>query len=246
MAQPDLPTGANENLLLAALPPAELQRLRPLLQDVHFTLGQALYESCEELKYIYFPTTAVITLLYTMEDGSTAEMGLVGNDGAVGIAVFLGGEATPNRAVAQIAGRAYQMRASALREEFARGGPLQPVLLRYTQAFITQISQTAVCNRLHSVEQRLCRWLLVCHDRVKSDELLMTQELIASMLGMRREGVTVAAARLKDAGWIDYTRGRIRILNRAGLEATACECYRIVKEELDRLSRPDGRSVPKV
>lgn len=245
MAQSDQPPSAHENLLLAALPPAELQRLRPLLQEVYFSLGQTLYDSCEQLNHIYFPTTAVITLLYTMEDGSTAEMGLVGNDGAVGIALFLGGEATPNRAVAQIAGRAYQMRSSALREEFARGGPLQLVLLRYTQALITQISQTAVCNRLHSVEQRLSRWLLLSHDRVKSDELLMTQELIASMLGMRREGVTVAAARLKDAGLIDYTRGHIQILNRAGLEATVCECYRIVKDELDRLSRPDGRSGPR-
>jgi CRP-like cAMP-binding protein len=241
MIQSDRPTGPNENLLLAALPPAELQRLQPLLHEVPFALGQAVYETCEELKHIYFPTTAVITLLYTMEDGSTAEMGLVGSDGAVGIALFLGGEATPNRAVAQIAGRAYQMRASALREEFARGGPLQLVLLRYTQALITQISQTAVCNRLHSVEQRLSRWLLVCQDRVNSDELLMTQELIGSMLGVRREGVTVAAARLKDAGLIDYSRGHIQILNRAGLEATVCECYRIVKEELDRLSRPDRR-----
>ena len=246
MAQSDQPPDARENLLLAALPPAELQRLLPLLQDVSFSLGQTLYGSCEELKHIYFPTTAVITLLYTMEDGSTAEMGLVGNDGAVGIALFLGGEATPNRAVAQIAGRAYQMSASALREEFARGGPLQLVLLRYTQALITQISQTAVCNRLHSVEQRLCRWLLLSHDRVKSDELLMTQELIASMLGMRREGVTVAAARLKDAGLIDYTRGRIQILNRAGLEATVCECYRIVKDELDRLSGPGRPTEAKV
>jgi CRP-like cAMP-binding protein len=245
MAQSDLPTGARENLLLAALPPADLQRLRPLLQEVHFSLGQTLYESCEELNHIYFPTTSVITLLYTMEDGSTAEMGLVGNDGVVGIALFLGGEATPNRAVALIAGHAYQMRSSALREEFARGGPLQLVLLRYTQALITQISQTAVCNRLHSVEQRLCRWMLLCHDRVESDALLMTQELIASMLGVRREGVTVAAARLKDAGLIDYSRGHIQILNRAGLEATVCECYGIVKEELDRLSSPDGRSAPR-
>ena len=246
MGQSDQPTDAHDNLLLAALPPAELQRLRPLLQEVHFSLGQTLYDSCQQLSHIYFPTTAVITLLYTMEDGSTAEMGLVGNDGAVGIALFLGGEATPNRAVAQIAGRAYKMGARALREEFARGGPLQLVLLRYTQALITQISQTAVCNRLHSVEQRLSRWLLLSHDRVKSDELLMTQELIASMLGMRREGVTVAAARLKDAGLIDYTRGHIQILDRAGLEATVCECYRIVKDELDRLSRPDGRFGPKL
>jgi CRP-like cAMP-binding protein len=237
MAQPTELMGARANLLLAALSQAEFQRLQPLLEKVHYSLGQALYESSEQLDHISFPTTAVVTLLYTMENGSSAEMGLVGNDGAVGIALFLGGETTPNRAVAQIAGHAYRMRASTLREEFARGGPLQHVLLRYTQALITQVSQTAVCNRLHSVEQRLCRWLLLSHDRAQSNELLMTQELISNMLGMRREGVTVAAARLKDAGLIDYTRGHIKVLDRAGLEAAVCECYRIVKDELDRLFR---------
>lgn len=225
-----------ENHLLFALPDTERKRLSPTLQSVSLSLGQVVYEYSEYLEHIYFPTTAVVSLLYTMRDGSTAEMGLVGNDGAVGIALFLGGETTPNRAVVQIAGDALRMPASVLRQEFARGGALQRILLRYTQALITQISQTAVCNRLHSVEQRLSRWLLLSHDRVKSTELLMTQEFIANMLGGRRESVTVAAARLQDAGLIHYSRGRIVILDRVGLEAATCECYGIVKDELDRLT----------
>lgn len=225
-----------KNHLLFALPVTERERLSPTLQSVSLSLGQVVYEHGEHLKHIYFPTSAVVSLLYTMRDGSTAEMGLVGNDGAVGIALFLGGETTPNRAAVQIAGDALRMPASVLRQEFARGGALQRILLRYTQALITQISQTAVCNRLHSVEQRLSRWLLLSHDRVKSTELQMTQEFISNMLGGRRESVTVAAGRLQDAGLIHYSRGRIVILDRVGLEAATCECYGIVKYELDRLT----------
>ena len=200
-----------------------------------FALGEVVYETGGHLEHIYFPTNAVVSLLYTMEDGSTAEMGLTGNDGVVGIALFLGGDTTPNRAVVQIAGDAFKMQARILREEFARGGPLQRVLLRYTQALITQISQTAVCNRLHSVEKRLCRWLLLCHDLVESEKLEMTQEFISNMLGGRRESVTVAAGHLQDAGLIHYSRGHIAILDRKGLEAAACECYAIVRGEFDRL-----------
>ena len=190
------------------------------------------------MEHIYFPTTAVVSLIYTMEDGATAEMGLVGNEGVVGIALFMGGETTPNQAVAQVAGGALRMKAQALLEEFRRGGPFQLALLRYTQALITQISQTAVCNRLHPVEKRLCRWLLLTRDRVPSDEILMTQEFIAHMLGVRREGVTAAAHHLQKAGLIRYARGHITILDRARLEAAVCECYGVVKTELDRLLRP--------
>jgi len=225
-----------ENHLLLALPIVDRDRLSPTLQSVTLSLGQVVYEYSERLEYIYFPTSAVVSLLYTTQDGSTAEMGLVGNDGAVGVALFLGGETTPNRAVVQIGGAALRMPASVLRQEFARGGPLQRVLLRYTQALITQISQTAICNRLHSVEQRLSRWLLLSHDRVQSAELLMTQEFISNMLGGRRESVTVAAGSLQNAGLIQYSRGRIVILDRKGLEGATCECYRIVKDELDRLT----------
>jgi len=223
------------NHLLDTLPHEDAQRLYPRLERITISLGQVIYESQAYLEYVYFPTTSVISLLYTMEDGSTAEMGLTGNDGVVGVALFLGGDTTPNRAVAQIAGGAFRMRSKVLQEEFAHGGVFQQVLLRYTQALITQISQTAVCNRLHSIEKRLCRWLLLSHDRVQSDELLMTQEFISNMLGGRRESVTVAAGRLQDAGLIYYARGHITILDRRGLEATVCECYAIVKGESDRL-----------
>jgi len=202
---------------------------------VSFSLGQVIYESGGHLDYVYFPASSVVSLLYTTEDGSTAEMGLTGNDGVVGIALFLGGDTTPNRAIVQIAGGAFRMKAKILQQEFARGGALQQLMLRYTQALITQISQTAVCNRLHSVEKRLCRWLLLSHDRVKADELLMTQEFISNMLGGRRESVTVAAGRLQDAGLIHYSRGHISILDRKGLEASVCECYQVVKNETDRL-----------
>jgi CRP-like cAMP-binding protein len=224
-----------ENRLLRALPPEERERILSTLQPVTFTLGDVVYESGGHQEHIYFPTNSVVSLLYTMENGSTAEMGLAGNEGVVGVALFLGGDTAPNRAVVQIAGGAFKMKAKALRQEFARGGPLQRVLLRYTQALITQISQTAVCNRLHAVEKRLCRRLLLCHDRVASDELQMTQEFISNMLGSRRESVTVAAGHLQDAGLIHYSRGHIAILDRKGLEAAACECYAIVSEEFDRL-----------
>ncbi len=227
--------GRGENYLLSALPDTEYDRLLPALQGVTFSLGDVVYESSGLLEYVYFPTTSVVSLLYTMENGATAEMGLVGNDGIVGVALFLGGDTTPNRAVVQIAGEAVRIKAKVLQAEFARGGAFQQVLLRYTQALITQISQTAVCNRLHSVEQRLCRWLLLSHDRVNSDQLPMTQEFISNMLGGRRESVTVAAGRLQGAGLIHYSRGHINILDRKGLEANVCECYQIVKAELDRL-----------
>jgi CRP-like cAMP-binding protein len=227
------------NQLLAILPREEYQHLLPNLQHLDFSLGEVLYESSERLDYVYFPTTAVVSLLYTMTSGSTAEMGLVGSDGVVGVALFLGGETTPNRAVVQVAGHAVKMKARVLQEEFARGGPFQVALLRYTQALITQISQTAVCNRLHTVEQRLCRWLLLSQDRVRSDELRMTQEFISNMLGGRRESVTVAAGQLQDAGLIQYARGNIKILDRPGLESIVCECYSIVKRETDRLQGSD-------
>jgi CRP-like cAMP-binding protein len=224
-----------ENRLLALLPADEYERLRPNLRQVSFSLGEVVYEFGAQLDYVFFPTTSIVSLLYTMENGASAEMGLTGNDGVVGIALFMGGGTMPNRAVVQSAGGALKMKAKVMQDEFARGGRFQQLLLRYTQALITQISQTAVCNRLHSVEQQLCRWLLLSHDRLKTNELVMTQELIADMLGVRREGVTVAAGRLQDAGAISYVRGRIQILDRQELEATACECYRVVKDEFDRL-----------
>jgi CRP-like cAMP-binding protein len=234
--------GPRDNLLLSALPSEEYRRLRPCLQPVSFSLGEVLYEVSGHLHYVYFPTSAVVSLLYTTEDGATAAMGLTANEGMVGVALFLGGQTTPNRGLVQVAGHAYKMQATVLQEEFARGGPLQQVLLRYTQALITQISQTAVCNRLHSVEQRLCRWLLLICDGARCDDILMTHEYISNVLGGRRESVTVAAEHLQDAGLIRYARGHINILDRQGIEATACECYRIVKAEYDRLldvgSRP--------
>jgi CRP-like cAMP-binding protein len=229
------PTEPVENRLLAALSRAEYERLLPNLQQVSFSLGEVVYEFAGRLDYVFFPTTSIISLLYTMENGASAEMGLTGNDGVVGIALFMGGGTMPNRAVVQSAGAALRMKAKVLQDEFALGGMFQHLLLRYTQALITQISQTAVCNRLHTVEQQLCRWLLLSHDRVKADELIMTQELIADMLGVRREGVTVAAGHLQDAGAISYVRGRIKILDRQRLEEAACECYRVVKDEFDRL-----------
>jgi CRP-like cAMP-binding protein len=224
-----------QNHLLCALGPGKRSRLLPHLQPVTLSLGQILYEPGERIDYCYFPTNSVVSLLYTTQDGSTAEMGLVGNEGVLGVALFLGGESTCSRALVPVAGEAFRLSARLLREEFACRGPLQHLLLRYTQALITQISQTAVCNRLHSVEQRLCRWLLLCHDRRNCSELLMTQELIANMLGGRRESVTVAAGHLQDAGLIHYCRGHISILDRQGLEASVCECYRIVEDEFDRL-----------
>lgn len=223
------------NRLLAALPTDDYERLRPQLHDVSFSLGEVVYEVGGQLDYVFFPTTSIVSLVYTMENGASAEMGLTGNDGVVGIALFMGGGTMPNRAVVQSAGGAVRMKAKVLQDEFARGGEFQRLLLRYTQALITQISQTAVCNRLHSVEQQLCRWLLLSHDRIPSDELVMTHELIADMLGVRREGVTVAAGRLQDEGAISYIRGRIQILDRQKLEDTVCECYRVVTDESERL-----------
>jgi CRP-like cAMP-binding protein len=228
-------SGPIENRLLSVLPGEERERLLPNLQPVAFGVGEVIYEPGTELGYLYFPTTCVISFLYTMENGSTVEMGLAGNDGVVGIALFLGGDTTPNRATVQVAGGALRMKARVLREEFARGGALQRLLLRYTQALVTHISQTAVCNRLHCGEKRLGRLLLSLHDRVQTDELAITQESLSHLLGGRRESVTVAAGRLQDAGLIRYSRGNIKILDRAGLEAVACECYRAVKQEGDRL-----------
>ncbi len=224
-----------DNNLLTTLSPVDYQRLLPFLEPVDLPLGKVIYEAAQQMEYLYFPTTSMISLLSTMKDGMTAEVGLTGNDGVVGIALFLGGDTTPNRAVVQIAGKAVRLKSLVVKEEFKRGEVFQYLLLRYTQALITQISQTAICNRLHPVEQRFCRWLLLSHDRIKSNELVMTQELIASMLGGRRESVTVAAGRLQEQGLIQYVRGRITILDRLGLEASACECYEVVRSEYARL-----------
>jgi CRP-like cAMP-binding protein len=224
-----------ENRLLAMLPREELEFLRPHLEGVSLALGEVIYESGGQQSFIYFPTTAIISLLYMMENGSSAEMGVAGNEGLVGIALFMGGNTVPNRAVVQSAGEALRMETKVLQDEFARGATFQRLLLRYTQALMTQMSQTAVCNRLHTVEQQLCRWLLLSRDRLETDELVMTQELIANMLGVRREGVTHAAQRLQENGLISYVRGRITILDRGGLEEAVCECYGVVKHEYDRL-----------
>jgi CRP-like cAMP-binding protein len=225
-----------QSQLLAALPPADYARLLPDLELVPLPLGSAVYESGKEQEYVYFPSASIVSLLYVMEDGSSAEIAVVGNEGVVGIALFMGGETTPSRAVVQSAGYAYRLKASLLKKEFERGGPLQYLLLRYTQALITQMAQTAVCNRHHSVEQQLCRWLLLSLDRLPSNELSMTQELIANMLGVRREGVTAAAGKLQDAGVIEYRRGRIKVLDRKKLESMSCECYEVVRRECARLS----------
>src|SRR5512146_3178764 len=233
-----------KNHLLAALPGADYERVLPVLEGVSLSLGSALYERGRTQGFIYFPTDSIVSLLYVMEDGSSAEIAIVGKDGAVGMALFMGGETTPSRAEVQSAGYAYRLRAGALKSEFARGGELQHLLLRYTQALITQMAQTAVCNRHHSVEQQLCRWLLLSLDRLPSNELSMTQELIANMLGVRREGVTEAARKLQDAGLISYSRGKITVLDRPMLEARVCECYGVVQRETDRLLRPDSPGSP--
>jgi CRP-like cAMP-binding protein len=224
-----------ESHLLNALPPADYARLLPDLELVPLRLGSAVYEAGKEQEYVYFPSASIVSLLYVMEDGSSAEIAVVGNEGVVGIALFMGGETTPSRAVVQSAGHAYRLKATVLKKEFERGGALQFLLLRYTQALITQMAQTAVCNRHHSVEQQLCRWLLLSLDRLPSNELSMTQELIANMLGVRREGVTEAAGKLQAAGLIEYSRGKITVLDRPKLEARVCECYAVVKRESDRL-----------
>jgi CRP-like cAMP-binding protein len=224
-----------QNHLLAALPAADYERLLPDLELVPLPLGWAVYEAGGKLAYVYFPTTSIVSLLYVMENGSSAEIAVTGNDGLVGIALFMGGESTPSRAVVQSAGYGYRLRAKVLRTEFKQGGQLQYLALRYTQALITQMAQTAVCNRHHSVEQQLCRWLLLSLDRLPSNELSMTQELIANMLGVRREGVTQAAGNLQKAGLIHYSRGHITVLDRPKLEKRVCECYAVVKKEMDRL-----------
>ena len=224
-----------ENHLLAALPASEYERLLPHLERVPLELGWALYEAGTPQNHVYFPTDSIVSLLYVMQDGSSAEIAVVGNEGLVGISLFMGGETTPSRAVVQSAGYAYRLKALYLKQEFERGGPLQHLLLRYTQALITQMAQTAVCNRHHSVEQQLCRWLLVSLDRLTANELTMTQELIANMLGVRREGVTEAAGHLQAAGLIHYSRGKISVLDRPRLETRVCECYTVVKREYDRL-----------
>jgi len=226
---------AKHNYLLASLSPAVLKRLSAHLEPVEMPLGNVIYESGRVLDYVYFPTTCIISLLYVMEDGSSAEIAIVGHEGLVGISLFMGGETTPSRAVVQSQGQAFRLAARHLRAEFNRAGSMQHLLLRYTQSLITQMAQTAVCNRHHSVDQQLCRWLLLSLDRLPSDELVMTQELIANMLGVRREGVTEAALKLQAAGLIRYARGHIVILNRHGLEQRTCECYAVVKKEYDRL-----------
>jgi CRP-like cAMP-binding protein len=225
----------SQNHLLAALPAAERGRLIPHLELVPMPLGAVLYEAGNELRHVYFPTTSIVSLLYVMRDGASAEIAVVGNEGIIGVALFMGGETMPNRAVVQSAGHAYRLKGHLLKQEFNRSGELQHLLLRYTQALLTQMAQTAVCNRHHSLDQQLCRWLLLSLDRLPSTELVMTQELIANMLGVRREGVTEAAGNLQKAGLISYRRGRITVLDRAGLEARACECYAVVKKEFDRL-----------
>jgi CRP-like cAMP-binding protein len=224
-----------QNHLLAVLPAAEYERLYPNLELVPMPLGEVLYESGSQLSHVYFPTTCIVSLLYVMEDGASAEIAVVGNEGLVGVALFMGGETTPSRALVQSAGYGYRLKGQLLKQEFNRAGAVQHLLLRYTQALLTQMAQTAVCNRHHSVEQQLCRWLLLSLDRLRSNELTMTQELIANMLGVRREGVTGAAGKLQSAGLIHYNRGRIRVLDRPRLEAEACECYAVVKRECDRL-----------
>jgi CRP-like cAMP-binding protein len=226
------------NQLLAALPAGEWQRWLPQLEHVEMPLGEVLYESGTTLSHVYFPTTSIVSLLYVLEDGASAEIAVVGNEGIVGISLFMGGESTTSRAVVQSAGEGFRLPAQAIKDEFKRA-PVLHLMLRYTQALITQMSQTAVCNRHHSLDQQLCRWLLLSLDRLSGNELVMTQELIANMLGVRREGVTEGALKLQKVGLIKYARGRITVLDRAGLEQRSCECYAVVKNEYDRLLPPD-------
>jgi CRP-like cAMP-binding protein len=228
-------TGLRQNQLLASLPSEEWTRWSPLLERVDMPLGSVLYEAGVAQPYVYFPITSIVSLLYVMENGASAEIAVVGNEGIVGISLFMGGESTRSRGVVQSAGSGCRLDAEVMKAEFNRGGPVLHLLLRYTQALITQTAQTAVCNRHHSLDQQLCRWLLLSLDRLQGDELVMTQDLIANMLGVRREGVTEGAVRLQKAGLIRYSRGHITVLDRAGLEAQTCECYRVVKREYDRL-----------
>jgi CRP-like cAMP-binding protein len=229
------PQDPRQNHLLRVLPEVAFERVRAQLELVPMPLGHVLYESGRPLRHVYFPTTCIVSLLYVMADGASAEIAVVGNEGIVGISLFMGGETTPSRALVQSAGHAYRLKSQVMKEEFTRGAALQHLLLRYTQALLTQMAQTAVCNRHHSVEQQLCRWLLLSMDRLPSNRLTMTQELIANMLGVRREGVTAAAGKLQAAGLIRYSRGQITVLDRPRLEAECCECYQVVKTEFDRL-----------
>jgi CRP-like cAMP-binding protein len=231
-----------ENHILDSLPAEERERLFPHLTLVEMRLGMVLYESGEALRHIYFPTDSIVSLLYVMKDGASAEIAIVGNEGAIGVSLFMGGETTPSRAIVQSAGSAYRLRGRRLKQEFERHGQLLHVLLRYTQSLITQMAQTAVCNRHHSIDQQLCRWLLLSLDRLPSNRLNMTQELIANMLGVRREGVTGAAGKLQDLGVIHYSRGRITVLDRPKLEQLSCECYAVVKQETDRLQSPHAQT----
>lgn len=235
MPSPPNPPNPRQSHLLAALPDDVCERLFPYLERIELPLGKALYESGDHLNHVYFPTTAIVSLLSVMENGASAEIAVVGNEGIIGIALFMGGETMANRAVVQSAGYAYRLKEQLLKQEFNRSGALQHLLLRYTLALLTQMAQTAVCNRHHSVDQQLCRWLLLSLDRLPSDTLHMTQELIANMLGVRREGVTEAAGALQKAGLIHYSRGRITVLDRPGLEARVCECYEVVRKEFFRL-----------
>jgi CRP-like cAMP-binding protein len=228
------PLNPKDNHLLAALPPAEWQRWLPQLERVPMPLGEVLYESGGTLTHVYFPINSIVSLLYVMEDGGSAEIAVVGNEGLVGVALFMGGESTPSRAVVQSAGEGFRLSSEAIKDEFSRA-PVLHLLLRYTQALITQMAQTAVCNRHHSLDQQLCRWLLLSLDRLEGSELVMTQELISNMLGVRREGVTEGAMKLQKAGLIRYSRGHITVLDRPGLEKRCCECYAVVKKEYDRL-----------
>jgi CRP-like cAMP-binding protein len=232
---PIAPRDPRKNHLLSALPGPVRDRWLPQLEAIELHLGQVIYESGATLAHVYFPTTAIISLLYVTEGGESAEIAIVGNDGIVGISLFMGGESTTTRAVVQGAGRAFRLKAQALKEEFDKTGPVLHLLLRYTQALITQMAQTAVCNRYHSLDQQLCRWLLLSLDRLDGGDLVMTQELIANMLGVRREGVTESALKLQHAGLIRYARGHIAVLDRAGLEKRTCECYAVVKKEYARL-----------
>jgi CRP-like cAMP-binding protein len=230
-----LPPDPTENHLLGALPDAEWQRWLPQLERVEMPLGQVLYEAGTTLSHVYFPTTAIVSLLYVMENGASAEIAVVGNEGIVGISLFMGGDSTSSRAVVQSAGLGLRLKAQVMKDDFNRAGPVLHLLLRYTQALITQMAQTAVCNRHHSLDQQLCRWLLLSLDRLQGSELVMTQELIANMLGVRREGVTEGALKLQQAGLIRYARGHISVLDRNGLQKRSCECYAVVKKEYDRL-----------
>ena len=229
------PANPRQNHLLAALPDAEWERWQPHIEPVVMPLGKSLYESGAKLSHVYFPTTAIVSLLYVMEDGASAEIAVVGNEGLVGVSLFMGGESTTSRAVVQSAGHGFRLRSALMMQEFNRAGPVMHLLLRYTQALITQMAQTAVCNRHHSLDQQLCRWLLLSLDRLQTNELVMTQELIANMLGVRREGVTEAAGNLQRDGLIEYRRGHITVLDREAVEQRACECYAVVKKEYERL-----------